>query len=325
MSLRECILTAFSGECTAELLIKKLPEIVYKINSDGTIIYVNEAVKIIGFEPAELCGQNISYLIHPDDFREHYSKNILPLLAGKQTGYSNAPKLIDERRNIERCTRNLMVRLLVKNNNNNSRHSDSIRYARLIACGEHGKTGYAGTIGVIVDITEDVRERKHLLELSVQDELTGLFNRRGFYTLSENRLQLEKRNRHSCFVMFFDLDNVKKTNDTLGHQAGDELLRAFADILKKTFRTPDIIGRMGGDEFAVFPVEASVDSSPLILARIDENIKNHNKNRTGLPLSASCGCAFFSPEAPETLDNLLKTADINMYAEKNNKKLTIQG
>jgi diguanylate cyclase (GGDEF)-like protein len=90
-------------------------------------------------------------------------------------------------------------------------------------------------------------------ELSVTDELTGLYNRRGFFQLALSRLNFLSRSADdTLLLLMFDLDGLKQINDTYGHSEGDTALKSFADILKQTLRQDDIIGRIGGDEFIVF-------------------------------------------------------------------------
>ena len=88
-------------------------------------------------------------------------------------------------------------------------------------------------------------------ELSLRDELTSLYNRRGFYVLAEQAYRLAQRAGESFFVLFIDVDGLKKTNDELGHEVGSELLRSIAGLIEHTFRETDVIGRIGGDEFVI--------------------------------------------------------------------------
>ena len=87
--------------------------------------------------------------------------------------------------------------------------------------------------------------------LSLRDPLTGLYNLRGFRLLAEQALLLAHRSGQPYSVLFIDVDNLKQINDALGHQTGSDLLAATADILREVFRETDVLGRMGGDEFAV--------------------------------------------------------------------------
>jgi PAS domain S-box-containing protein len=101
------------------------------------------------------------------------------------------------------------------------------------------------------DITERKRMERAMQTMSLTDELTGLYNRRGFMTLAEQQLKVAKRERVSVVLLFIDVDGMKAANDHLGHQEGDALLIAAARVLRKSFREADLVGRLGGDEFAV--------------------------------------------------------------------------
>ncbi|NJN40286.1 MAG: GGDEF domain-containing protein [Gammaproteobacteria bacterium] len=156
-----------------------------------------------------------------------------------------------------------------------------------------------------------------LEQLALTDELTSLRNRRGFLVLAEQAWRLARRTRVPCRLLFIDLDGVKHVNDTQGHQAGDALLIDAARVLASVFRETDVIGRIGGDEFAVLELmdkgEVRGDGSHRLQAAIEEF--NHS---AGQPyrLSMSVGVEKL-PAAPETtLEDLLSQADIAMYGRK---------
>jgi PAS domain S-box-containing protein len=106
------------------------------------------------------------------------------------------------------------------------------------------------------DITERKNYEAQLHQLSISDELTGLFNRRGFMALAEKHLKMAQRGGKDIFLLYADFDNMKLINDSLGHAAGDNALVETATILKNTFRQADLIGRVGGDEFIVLMSES---------------------------------------------------------------------
>jgi diguanylate cyclase (GGDEF)-like protein len=157
--------------------------------------------------------------------------------------------------------------------------------------------------------------------LSITDELTGLYNRRGFFTLANNRLMLAKREEKGAMMLYADLDNLKEINDTLGHDEGDRLIRKTADILKSTYRTSDIIARIGGDEFVVFPIGADEDQAAKTAKRLQENIENFNaKYNKRYKLRLSIGIATYDPNSVQSVDELLAKADSLMYEHKKSKK-----
>ena len=137
-------------------------------------------------------------------------------------------------------------------------------------------------------------ERKRLGEevrsLSLTDELTGLYNRRGFTVLAEQELKLAHRNNRTMMLFFGDVDNLKGINDTLGHAQGDMALKNIASALKENFREADILARIGGDEFVVLALDASQENAELIIDRINSVLENRAlPGEISYPLTISIG------------------------------------
>jgi diguanylate cyclase (GGDEF)-like protein len=165
----------------------------------------------------------------------------------------------------------------------------------------------------------DHKGEEALLALSLIDELTGLYNRRRFFVLTEQSLKLSVRTKKKLLLLFIDMDNLKWINDHHGHNEGDQALIDLANILKKTFRESDIIARIGGDEFVVLS-ESTDENGETVLTRLYENIKDHNAERSrGYTLSISVGTTQFDPKYPISIDELLSNADALMYAQKRKK------
>ena len=130
--------------------------------------------------------------------------------------------------------------------------------------------------GIARDVTERKEQEQALRSLTIIDDLTKLYNRRGFLTLAERHLKLAVRKKTGVFLLFADLDGLKIINDTFGHLEGDRALIDAADILRASFRSADIIARLGGDEFTVFPIEAALESASILIGRLDEQLQRHN-------------------------------------------------
>ena len=178
-----------------------------------------------------------------------------------------------------------------------------------------------GYRGVDMDITDRKRLEKELHRLSIVDELTGLYNRRGFITLSEQQLKIAIRTKKDMLLLFADLDKMKQINDTLGHQEGDKALIEIATVLKEVFRESDIIGRMGGDEFAALAIDAADETKEVLIDRLQKTLDGHNGSEgRNYTLSLSIGIAHYNPEIPSSLDELISQADTLMYGEKNKKQ-----
>ena len=122
-------------------------------------------------------------------------------------------------------------------------------------------------------------------------------------------------------LYFADLDGLKWINDTLGHDEGDKALIEAAAVFKETFRTSDIIARLGGDEYAVLAVDINEANSEIFTARLQSLIdtRNNQENRK-YKLSISVGCSYYDPENPCSIDELMASADKLMYEQKQNKK-----
>jgi len=161
------------------------------------------------------------------------------------------------------------------------------------------------------------RTQEILRSLALMDDLTGLYNRRGFMALAEQQLKLAGRGHREFLLISVDLDGMKRINDIFGHQEGDRSLRETAGVLEQTCRQSDIIARLGGDEFAVLMIDAAAESTETIVGRLQENLDAHNAASGGLfKLSLSIGTARFRPDQPTSLEELLARADEAMYAQK---------
>ena len=164
--------------------------------------------------------------------------------------------------------------------------------------------------------------------LSVTDELTGLFNRRGFFQFAESRLDFLSRNPDMvASVLLMDMDGLKNINDTYGHSEGDIALSAFADVLRMTLRKEDIVGRLGGDEFIVLSSITSDKSSKLgnnedlIIKRIQDSLDSYNsRNVHPYKLSTSIGSVVLAEATDECLNAAILSADSILYEEKAKKR-----
>jgi len=157
------------------------------------------------------------------------------------------------------------------------------------------------------------RELRHL---AITDDLTGLYNRRGFLASATHQMKLAQRNEQSLLLFFCDVDNLKAINDCCGHREGDLALIRCADALEKTFRDSDIIARFSGDEFVVLASEARGQDQQTILGRLEENLKAVNSQESEFKLSLSIGIARFDPSSPSTLGDMMIRADRAMYEHK---------
>lgn len=162
---------------------------------------------------------------------------------------------------------------------------------------------------------------RQIHELSLTDELSGLYNRRGFFTLIDHLLKMEKRKNKGFFLLYIDVDNLKTINDTWGHKEGDAALMEIAGILKSVYRESDVVARMGGDEFVVVPISADRESADTIACRLKNKIDlEYAKGNRSYKLSVSTGLAYFDSDNPCSVEELLSKADEAMYEVKKIKR-----
>ena len=160
--------------------------------------------------------------------------------------------------------------------------------------------------------------QKELELSSITDELTGLLNRRGLLSFAQKQCEIANRNNLNLYFLFLDVDGLKEIHDKHGHNEGDIVLKATAKILNETFRSSDVISRIGGDEFVVMAIENPDISIDQFTNRLKANLAAYNTN-TYKPykLSFSMGAIPRTPEQPCDLDELLSEADKLMYEQKN--------
>lgn len=273
-------------------LIESTDDSIYLVDRNSRYLYMNKRhIKRMGFSRDEYIGQAYSEFHTPEQTKE-FIENVDKVF---ETGESTRHEHRSDR--------------------------DGRYFLRTLSPvkGDLGKT-----VAVTV-ISKDITERKEMEEklhsLSLTDELTGLYNRRGFFVLVEQLLKLSKRQKRGVFLLYADLDNLKGINDTFGHQEGDLALIDIANILEAMYRESDIIARIGGDEFVVIPVGSSGDSIERIALRLEENLKNHiAKKERMYKLSISFGISHYDPESPCSIDELVVMAEKLMYRQKIQKQ-----
>jgi diguanylate cyclase (GGDEF)-like protein len=161
-------------------------------------------------------------------------------------------------------------------------------------------------------------------QIAVTDELTGLSNRRGFFQLGERELERALRFERALAVLLFDIDHFKRVNDTYGHSAGDEVLRALADCIRQNIRGIDVAGRYGGEEFVLVLPETPLGRAVEIAERLRRSIANcvvplyssrDEESCTSLTITVSIGVTVLRPE-DRTLQGLVDRADQAQYQAK---------
>jgi diguanylate cyclase (GGDEF)-like protein len=165
------------------------------------------------------------------------------------------------------------------------------------------------------------RLQKNLHDLSLRDDLTGLYNRRGFTALAEQHLRILQR-KGAALLIYLDLDDLKLINDSHGHLEGNRALIVTANVLRACFRQSDILARLGGDEFCVLMTDATQDSAEQVRKRLHARTDFINGlSSWNFRISLSVGIADVPAIHQPPLDQLLRIADAQMYEEKRKKQM----
>lgn len=295
------------GEDRYKALVEQLPVGVYRTTPEGLFVEANAALaRMLGFRrPRDLFTCNVKdFYVRGDDRARHLAK-----LSTKHTAFQEFELHKADGRKFwvrDYCRS-------IKRPNGRIAHCD----------------------GILVDITErKTTERKlelanrklrlsneKLANLSISDLLTGLYNRRGFFQFGLQQMKIAKRLKKDNFLVFLDIDNLKEVNDTHGHATRDLLLQGVGSVLKKTLRESDVVGRIGGDEFAVLAMRSRGMGERSLLTRIEESVEACRvKGFPRLRVSVSMGLVRIDPQKYQQLDDFLAHADFLMYQEKRNKE-----
>ncbi|WP_075793515.1 putative bifunctional diguanylate cyclase/phosphodiesterase [Massilia putida] len=291
-------------------LVDSSPDIIYTLNHEGKFTFINDrAYQLLGYKREELIGQHYSIVVHEEDLER-------------------ARYVFNERRVDERASRNVELRLKCHAGANQERtFNNTLMTISLNAIGMHvpdqevKKLEFYGTYGVARDITDRKRAEEVISYQAYHDILTDLPNR----ILFKDRLGLAviqaKRKQTELAVMFIDLDRFKLVNDTLGHVKGDELLQQAAGRLKECLRKGDTLARQGGDEFTiVLPELRDRDDARMVADKFLEVLQDpFDLDGHAVHISASIGIAIY-PSHGESIDELLRHADIAMYQVKGQGK-----
>ncbi len=177
---------------------------------------------------------------------------------------------------------------------------------------------FMGFIGSCIDITEHKEMEEELWELATTDGLTGFLNRRHFLVRLQEEFDRMRRNAQlQSSVLMLDLDHFKRINDGYGHAAGDAVLKHFADIIHTEQRKIDVVGRLGGEEFAIILPDTDLFEARVFAERLRKTLADRplQQQSTIIEITVSIGIALLSA-ATESPDNVLRDADRALYLAK---------
>ncbi len=180
-----------------------------------------------------------------------------------------------------------------------------------------------GLAVTVRDVSSRKRDELRLRKACLTDDLTRLYNRRGFMTLAEQHLRIARRQGKDAVVLYVDMDDFKQLNDRYGHAAGDRALVAVSRLLQHTVRDCDVVARMGGDEFTILALDADGIGARAIQKRLDEHLAVFNASgELPMPLSLTVGHTRVRPGDMASVSELLARADQLLYARKHRRHLT---
>lgn len=260
---------------------------IFLIDEQGVIVEANpRGCEILGYAREELCGLPVMQL-HPADEIDHMQKKLAQLATDKLV----TTESVFLRKDGSRVPVEITGKLLSNNQ----------------------------IIGLLRDISERKKTEKMTQELLSTDPITGLYNRRYFFSIVNALIAEAARYRHPITFMLLDLDHFKKVNDTYGHAKGDLALRHLANSIRHVVRESDVVARFGGDEFVIFLPQTETAQAVYLAERLREHLLNKPVPLIGDNFFISLSIGMTSVPAPYesvSIDSLMEQADLALYQAK---------
>ena len=278
-------------------VVQTATDAIITADASGKIVTWNQgALNIFQYSETEILGQPL-FMLMPEKFRDQHQAGMDRLAAGGEAHIlGQMIKIVGLRKD----GAEIPIELVLSN-------------------WQSGKDVFF--TGIIRDISERQQLEASLQYQSTHDFLTGLFNRQFFETEIE---RLQQSRQFPISILMMDVDGLKGVNDTLGHSAGDDLLRRSAEVLKTVFRREDLVARIGGDEFVAILPKTNSATALQVMQRLKSSLDEHNKiylaeQALNLSVGAACG------DEKCSLSEVLKLADQAMYLEKTEKNGQTRG
>lgn len=286
-----------SSSVDLAFLVSQIADGMYFTDESGTFRYANDALaSILGAQDvSHVVGKNFLDFVDPDTveaLKEQFARSML---------------IGEERDSIE-------VRI--------QRPDGIFRWIEVRPTRVREGGHLHGSFGILRDITERKEHEENLRNLAVTDELTNLYNRRGFKTLVSKNLARAREMGQAISLLFIDIDGFKHINDSHGHEEGDRALLIISHVLLESFRRQDVIGRWGGDEFIVAALDVPGGAVQRLSNRFQEKLERRCAD-VGLsyPLTATIGSSDSESSRSYSLGKLLADADADLYRRKKARRV----
>ncbi len=272
-------------------MLNSIPDIAWLKDRDGRFIMVNEPFSMASGKRPELLIGKTDFDAWPRWLAERYVADDQAVMLSRETKRVEEP-------------------LAVK-------HGPERWIETIKTCIVNERDEVVGTAGISRDITDRKRMEEEIRHMAQHDSLTGLPNRRMFIDILNLEIAQARRHESKLAVLFLDLDRFKDVNDTLGHEAGDRLLKVVAFRLRRAIRESDTVARIGGDEFNVVlsDLGRAEDASAIARKIVESMARPFSIAGHDLQVTASIGISIF-PDDGTKVDMLLRYADIAMYHAK---------
>ncbi|MBA2736319.1 MAG: PAS domain S-box protein [Pyrinomonadaceae bacterium] len=262
---------------------------------EGNILSVNPAAaQSLGYNVSEMLGKNLREFVNPE-YHQHFNRRM-------KLVWNNAAD-------------NGFMSMRTKDGQERTWKYHNVKLTETVE--EPFVLGYAQ------DVTDMQEIQEQLKSLPLTDDLTNLYNRRGFLTLAERQLRIARSRRtgKGVYLIFADMDGLKQINDRFGHNQGSLAITKMSEILAGNFRASDILARLGGDEFVVLVVDADDATQGIVLNRLQARIENYNAQKNHpFDLALSVGISLINLDDTKSLEEILAEADQSMYQQKRNRK-----